>query len=236
MKAAVMYHVGEPFQIEELELAPPRMNEVKVKTVASGICHSDYSIAHGVLKVPTPVVLGHEGAGIVTELGPGVTDLLVGDHVIAALSPTCGQCDMCNEGRPYMCTEMMKANTYCAMPDGTTRLSKNGEPIHQLCAVASFAEEMVMPAGAAIKCDPDIALESACLIGCGGNYWSRRGYEYRQGKTRHQRCGDWLRRRRAFDYSRRTNSGCDHHHRHRPDGRKTPIGNAAWRYPHDRPF
>ena len=167
MKAAVMYHVGEPFQIEELELAPPKQNEVRVKTIASGICHSDYSVAHGVLKAPAPVVLGHEGAGIITELGPGVTDLKVGDPVIAALSPTCGQCEMCHEGRPYMCTEMMKANTYCTMPDGTTRLSKNGEAIHQLCAIASFAEEMVIPAGAAIRCDDDISLKSACLIGCG---------------------------------------------------------------------
>lgn len=167
MKAAVMYEVGKPFRIENLDLAPPKKNEVRVKTVASGICHSDYSVAHGVLRAPAPVVLGHEGAGIITELGPGVTGLAVGDHVIAALSPTCGECEMCREGKPYMCAEMSKANTYCTMSDGTTRLSQNGKPVHQLCAIASFAEEMVIPAGAAIRIDSDVALESACLIGCG---------------------------------------------------------------------
>jgi len=167
MKAAVLRKVGEPLTIEDIEIMPPKANEVLIKTVASGICHSDYSVAHGVLRAPMPVVLGHEGAGIIEALGPGVTHLNVGDHVVCSLSPSCGTCAMCLEGREYICFEMGKVSSYACMLDGTTRLRNGTEEIRQLCAIGSFAEKMVIPAGSAIKVRDDASLGSVCLIGCG---------------------------------------------------------------------
>ncbi len=167
MRAAVLREVGKPLAIEELEVEEPKTGEVGLKMVASGICHSDYSVAHGVLKTPLPCVLGHEGAGIIESVGPGVTHLEVGDHVIAVLSPSCDNCVMCNEGKPYLCAEMGKMLNYSAMLDGTTRLRLKGDSIHQMAGIASFAEHTVVPAGAAIKVPKDVPLESVCLIGCG---------------------------------------------------------------------
>ncbi len=167
MKAAVLRRVGEPLTIEDIEILPPKENEVLIRTVASGICHSDYSVAHGVLRSPMPIVLGHEGAGIVEALGPGVTGLKIGDHVICSLSPSCGVCPMCLEGREYICAEMTKTMSTGSMPDGTTRLRNGQEVIRQLNAIASFAEKMVIPAGSAIKVRDDAPLDVVCLIGCG---------------------------------------------------------------------
>ncbi|MGQ0701469.1 MAG: Zn-dependent alcohol dehydrogenase [Panacagrimonas sp.] len=166
--AAVLREVGKPFQIEELELAPPRENEVLVRTVASGICHSDYSIAHGVLKTPLPIVLGHEGAGVVEQVGPGVTHLKPGDKVIGSLSPACGTCVMCREHKPFMCAHMNTVLNQCVYLDGSTRhKTLAGEDVYAMCALGSFGSHMVMPAGSAIRVPDDTPLESACLIGCG---------------------------------------------------------------------
>ena len=167
MKAAVLRKVGEPLSIEDIEISPPKENEVLIKTVASGICHSDYSMLHGKLRSPLPIVLGHEGAGVIEAVGPGVTGLKVGDHVVCSLSPSCGKCEMCLEGREYICQEMTKVSSYGCMLDGTTRLRKGSEEIRQLCAIGSFAEKMVIPAGSAIKVRDDAPLKTVCLIGCG---------------------------------------------------------------------
>lgn len=166
-KAAVLYEVGAPLEIEELDLEAPKAGEVLIKMVASGICHSDYSFRYGVLEIALPSVLGHEGAGIVQEIGPGVTDLAVGDHVVCSLTPSCGKCGMCLEGKPYLCAEMGKVLWKGSMLDGTTRFSKNGKPVHTLCAVGSFSEYSVIPAGSAIKVTKDAPLETVCLVGCG---------------------------------------------------------------------
>lgn len=167
MKAAVLHQAGEPLRIEEVHIDPPKENEAAIRVVASGICHSDYSVAFGVLKSPMPVVLGHEGAGVVEAVGPGVTDLQVGDHVVAALTPSCGQCPMCVEHKPFLCVQMMATMGNGTMVDGTTRLNLGDRAVHQLCGVASFAERAVIPAGAAIKVSKDVPLETVCLVGCG---------------------------------------------------------------------
>ncbi|PCI43784.1 MAG: dehydrogenase [Moraxellaceae bacterium] len=179
IKAAVMRELDGLLSIEELDIAPPKENEVLIKTTASGICHSDYSVLHGVLRSPLPVVLGHEGAGIVEAVGPGVTNVKPGDHVLVSLSPSCGKCAMCLEEREYLCMEMSKASNRGTMMDGTTRLtahsatrhtagtSSDEEEVRQLCGIASFAEKMVVPAGCAIKIRDDAPLETCCLIGCG---------------------------------------------------------------------
>ncbi len=167
MKAAVLREAGAPLEIEELEIAPPGPNEVRVRLVASGICHSDYSVAHGILRSPTPVVLGHEGAGVIEEVGPGVDGLAPGDHIVAALTPSCGECVMCKEGRPYLCAEMMKASAGSTLLDGTTRLKNGDENVHQLMALGTFAEQMVIPAGSAVKVSHNAPLDTVCLVGCG---------------------------------------------------------------------
>lgn len=167
MKAAVLNRPAERLEIEDLEIDPPGPNEVAIRIVASGICHSDYSVIHGVLRSPLPVVPGHEGAGIVEEVGPGVVDLSPGDHVIATLTPACGSCPMCAEEKPFLCFQMIHTMGKSTMLDGTTRLRRKGEPVHQLCGVASFAERAVIPLGAAVRVTPDVPLEVVCLIGCG---------------------------------------------------------------------
>jgi NDMA-dependent alcohol dehydrogenase len=167
-KAAVLYEVGAPLVVEELELEGPRANEVLIKYTASGICHSDYSFRHGVIGTALPSVLGHEGAGIIEEVGPGVTHLKPGDHVIAALTPACGKCTFCQEGKPFLCKEMTEVIWQGSLLDGSTRLKNGkGEAVRQLVSVGTFSERAVIPAGMAVKVDPNAPLDTVCLIGCG---------------------------------------------------------------------
>ena len=167
MRAAVLNQVGRPLEIEEIDIEAPKAGEVALRIVASGVCHSDYSVAHGVLHSPLPVVLGHEGAGVVEAVGEGVDTLEPGDHVIAALTPSCGSCPMCVEGKPFLCFQMGHTLGRSTLLDGTTRLRRGSERVHQLCGVASFAERAVIPAGAAIRVPREAPLEKVCLIGCG---------------------------------------------------------------------
>ncbi|MGK2915462.1 MAG: zinc-binding dehydrogenase [Porticoccaceae bacterium] len=167
-KAAVLYEIGAPLVIEELELEGPKANEILVKYVASGICHSDYSFRYGVIKSAVPSVLGHEGAGIVEAVGPGVTNVKPGDHIIASLTPACGNCLFCLERKPFMCAELAKVIWKGCLPDGTTRLKNSkGQAISQLVSVGTFSERAVIPAGSAIKIDDNAPLDTVCLIGCG---------------------------------------------------------------------
>ena len=167
-KAAVMYEVGKPLVIEELELEGPKANEILIKYTASGICHSDYSFRDGVIESEFPAVLGHEGAGVVEEVGSDVTNLKPGDHVIASLTPACGNCLFCLERKPFMCVEMGKVIWQGCLPDGTTRLKNSkGQAIRQLVGVGTFSERAVIPAGNAIKIDDNAPLDTVCLIGCG---------------------------------------------------------------------
>ena len=167
MKAAVLEAINRPMVVQEIEIDPPKAGEVGMRVVASGICRSDYSNTTGTLRTPMPVVLGHEAAGIVESIGPGVDHVSVGDHVIAALTPSCGICPMCAESKPYLCFQMGHTMSRSTLLDGTTRLRRGDEVIHQICGVASFAQRAVIPAGAAIPISRDVPLESVCLIGCG---------------------------------------------------------------------
>lgn len=167
VKAAVLHEVGKPLVIEEIEIDPPKQNEVAIKVVASGLCHSDYSVMHGVVPPNLPVVCGHEAAGIVEEVGPGVTHVKPGDTVIASLLPCCGECTFCREDKPFLCTQTMATMGQMTMPDGTTRLRVGGKPLHAFCAIGSFAERAVLPAGQAIRVEGDAPLDKVCLIGCG---------------------------------------------------------------------
>lgn len=165
MKAAVLYEPNKPLVIEDLKLAPPKAGEVRVKVAANGACHSDLHVMTGDMRMPLPIVLGHEGAGVVAELGAGVRSLKEGDHVVLSFSPVCGHCYYCTQGLPNLCEVRPKG--LGKLMDGTTRLSKNGTEIFHFSYSATFAEEAVVDESCAIKIRDDIPLDRACFVGCG---------------------------------------------------------------------
>jgi S-(hydroxymethyl)glutathione dehydrogenase / alcohol dehydrogenase len=165
MKAAVLYEPRKPLVIENLRLDPPKAGEVRVRVAANGVCHSDLHVMTGDMRMPLPIVLGHEGAGIVAEVGPGVTSVRAGDHVVLSFQPVCGTCYACTQGRPNLCETRPKAMG--VLLDGTTRLHNNGQDVYHFAYTASFAEETVVPESCAIKIRSDIPLDRACFVGCG---------------------------------------------------------------------
>src|ERR1700733_1800509 len=163
IRAAVLHEFGQPLVVEELELDPPREGEVRVQMVARGVCPSDLHVVQGIHPTSLPVVLGHEGAGIVEDLGPGVSGLEPGDHVLLTWLPYCGHCRECVRGRPNICENTAWYDA--TMEDGTCRFSLGGEPVHHY-NTSSFAERSVVPARTAIKVDPDLPLSELALMGC----------------------------------------------------------------------
>jgi Zn-dependent alcohol dehydrogenase len=165
MKASVLYEQGKPLGVEELELEAPRTGEVLVRMVASGVCHSCLHAADGSWQgVPVPIVLGDEGAGVVEALGPGVTELAVGDPVILSWAPTCGRCHYCVIGRPNLCERRQPGRG--VLPDGTTRMSLRGRPVHHYGHVATYASRTVVHESCAIRIDSNMPLDLAALVGC----------------------------------------------------------------------
>ncbi|MFN2629210.1 MAG: zinc-binding dehydrogenase [Gaiellaceae bacterium] len=167
ISAAVLRRAGHALELEELELEPPRGDEVLVRLQASGICRSDLSLADGKWPAPLPMVLGHEGAGTIEEVGEGVDPDLVGRHVVLTFTPGCGRCRFCLQGRVNLCTEAARCMDAGVLPDGTTRLSRNGERVHHLALVSSFATHAVVPANAAIPVPAGLDPAVSCLLGCG---------------------------------------------------------------------
>ncbi|MEM7168580.1 MAG: zinc-dependent alcohol dehydrogenase family protein [Pseudomonadota bacterium] len=175
IKAAVLRETGHsapfsesrPLSIEEVELDPPQAGEVLVRIKAVGLCHSDLVAINGERPKPTPIVIGHEAAGIVVELGAGVQGFEVGDHVVPTYVASCGACEMCEVGRPALCEPATASNAAGTLRDGTTRLHKNGIRINHHSGVAGFAEYAVIPKEALVKIDKSIAFEHAALFGCG---------------------------------------------------------------------
>ena len=165
--AAVLPGIEQPLDVhDDIELAPPGPGEVKVRIVASGVCHSDLSVQNGTIPLPTPMVLGHEGAGIVEELGDGVSSLSVGDHVVLSFVPNCGECFYCSRGQGYLC-EKGAMQAAGGLLDGTTRLSRDGAPLHQMACCGTYANYAVVPEISAVKVDDEVDLKYAALIGCG---------------------------------------------------------------------
>lgn len=166
-RAAVLFEVDGALEIrDDVEVADPGPGEVRVRTGASGVCHSDMSVANGTLPLPTPIVLGHEGAGIVEAVGEGVTTVAPGDKIVVSWVPQCGECYMCNHGQPYLC-EKNAAAAMGGLIDGTTRLSSQGVALHQMGMAGSFCDTMIVPEISAVKIDPSVPLDVAALIGCG---------------------------------------------------------------------
>jgi S-(hydroxymethyl)glutathione dehydrogenase/alcohol dehydrogenase len=166
LKAAVCHRRGEPVQVEDVELDPPREGEVLLRMAASGVCHSDYSVLTGVMPMKLPCVLGHEGTGFVEEVGPGVKHVAPGDRVVLSWVTTCGECFYCRQGQPNLCDLGGKINLHHRMPDGTSRLHKDGEDLQSFSALGTMAERAVVPAQAVVKLPADAPLEKAALIGC----------------------------------------------------------------------
>jgi S-(hydroxymethyl)glutathione dehydrogenase/alcohol dehydrogenase len=163
MKAAVMRALREPLAIEEVGIDAPGPREVLVRTVATGVCHSDLHVLEGALPSPLPTVLGHEPAGIVEAVGAEVRHVAPGDHVIGCLSAFCGTCEYCVAGRPNLCDGAATTRR----PDEPSRLAKDGEPIAQFANLSAFAERMLVHENALVRIRPDVPLDRVALIGCG---------------------------------------------------------------------
>ncbi|MDQ3730074.1 MAG: alcohol dehydrogenase catalytic domain-containing protein [Actinomycetota bacterium] len=168
MRAAVLEEFGEPLVVQEVDLADPGPGEVLVRLVACGVCHTDLYTASGVDPSGyAPTVLGHEGAGVVEACGEGVTDVAPGDHVVTLFSPQCRECVHCLDPRTNLCLSIREQQNIGYLPDGTTRLSRNGEPVRHFMGTSTFAEYTVMPEIALAKVDPAAELDRACLFACG---------------------------------------------------------------------
>jgi S-(hydroxymethyl)glutathione dehydrogenase/alcohol dehydrogenase len=168
MRAALLEEFGQPLVVQELELADPRPGEVLVRLVACGVCHTDLYSASGVDPSGyAPTVLGHEGAGVVEALGDGVRDLALGDHVVTLFSPQCRECIHCESPRTNLCLAIREQQNLGHLPDGSTRLSRAGEPIRHFMGTSTFAEYAVIPEIALAKVNPEAPLDRACLFACG---------------------------------------------------------------------
>ncbi len=163
MKAAVLHAYNQPLEITEIQIDKPGRREVLIKTAASGVCHSDLHVIEGKLPAPPPLVLGHEPAGIVEQVGEDVTYVKPGDHVIACLSVFCGTCEYCTGGRPNLCG----GASLDRQPGEAPRLSLGGTPLYQMAQMGSYAEQMLVPENALVKIRDDMPLDRAALIGCG---------------------------------------------------------------------
>ena len=159
MKAAVLYAPNQPLVIEDIEVDEPQASEVLIKTSATGVCHSDLHFMEGKWMYPMPVVLGHESAGIVEKVGPGVANVKAGDRVVVAFVQSCGQCDRCTTGRPVLCTNSQSLNRI-------GRIKLNGNPMMQFAGMSAFAEYQLVSARACVKVPDGVPLEVAALVGC----------------------------------------------------------------------
>ncbi len=167
-RAAVAWEAGKPLSIEQVDVAGPKAGEVLVRIVATGVCHTDaFTLSGADPEGLFPVILGHEGGGIVEEVGEGVTSLKVGDHVIPLYTPECGECRFCRSGKTNLCQKIRVTQGQGLMPDGTSRFSLNGRPLLHYMGTSTFSEYTVLPEISVAKIDKAAPLEKVCLLGCG---------------------------------------------------------------------
>jgi S-(hydroxymethyl)glutathione dehydrogenase/alcohol dehydrogenase len=165
-RAAVLHAAHQPFEVIELDLDGPREGEVLIRYVAAGLCHSDLHLIDGDLVPRFPIVGGHEGAGVIEEVGPGVTKVKPGDHVVCSFIPSCGTCRYCSTGRQSLC-DLGEGTLEGLMPDGTARFHAGGEDIGAMCLVGTFSERATISQYSVVKVDDWLPLETAVLVGCG---------------------------------------------------------------------
>jgi len=163
MKAAIFHGPNQPLTIEQVEISKPMAHEIIVKTAATGVCHSDLHFVDGFYQYPAPAILGHEAAGVVTEVGDQVTYVKPGDHVICCLSVFCGHCTVCLSGRPNLCNDPSRMRG----PADAPKYTWNGHPVFQFLNISSYAEYMNLHENAVVKIGNDMPLDKAALIGCG---------------------------------------------------------------------
>ncbi|BEH16689.1 S-(hydroxymethyl)glutathione dehydrogenase/class III alcohol dehydrogenase [Marinobacter shengliensis] len=167
-KAAIAWGPKQPLSIEEVDVMPPQAGEVRIRVIASGVCHTDaFTLSGEDPEGIFPTILGHEGGGIVESVGEGVTSLKVGDHVIPLYTPECGECKFCTSGKTNLCGKIRETQGKGLMPDGTTRFSLNGEPIYHYMGCSTFSEYTVLPEISLAKVNKEAPLEEVCLLGCG---------------------------------------------------------------------
>lgn len=167
-KAAVAWGPNQPLTIEEVDVMPPQAGEVRVRIIASGVCHTDaYTLSGEDPEGVFPAILGHEGGGIVESIGAGVSSVQVGDHVIPLYTPECGECKFCKSGKTNLCQKIRETQGKGLMPDGTTRFFKDGKPIFHYMGCSTFSEYTVLPEISLAKVNKDAPLKEVCLLGCG---------------------------------------------------------------------
>lgn len=167
-RAAVAFAPGKPLEIVEIDVEAPKKGEVLVQITDTAVCHTDaYTLSGDDPEGVFPAVLGHEGGGVVIEIGEGVTSVAVGDHVIPLYTAECGECEYCTSGKTNLCQAVRETQGKGLMPDGTTRFSYNGEPIYHYMGTSTFSEYTVIPEISLAKINPEAPLEKACLLGCG---------------------------------------------------------------------
>ncbi|WP_314063305.1 S-(hydroxymethyl)glutathione dehydrogenase/class III alcohol dehydrogenase [uncultured Vagococcus sp.] len=167
-KAAVAFGPGEPLKIVEIDVAAPKKGEVMVKILYTSVCHTDaFTLSGDDPEGVFPAVLGHEGGGVVVEIGEGVTSVAVGDHVIPLYTAECGECEFCLSGKTNLCSAVRETQGKGLMPDGTTRFSYQGEPIYHYMGTSTFSEYTVLPEISLAKINPEAPLDKMCLLGCG---------------------------------------------------------------------
>src|SRR5690625_4863473 len=167
-RAAVAWGPGQPLSIEEVDVMPPKAGEVLVRIVATGVCHTDaFTLSGDDPEGVFPAILGHEGGGVVVDVGEGVTSVAPGDHVIPLYTAECGECKFCRSGKTNLCSAVRATQGKGLMPAGTTRFSYEGKPIHHYMGTSTFSEYTVVAEVALAKVDPAAPLEKVCLLGCG---------------------------------------------------------------------
>jgi S-(hydroxymethyl)glutathione dehydrogenase/alcohol dehydrogenase len=167
-RAAVAWGPGQPLEVTEIEVAPPKAGEVLVRIVATGVCHTDaFTLSGADPEGLFPAVLGHEGGGVVEELGEGVTSVAVGDHVIPLYTPECRRCSFCLSGKTNLCQAIRATQGQGLMPDGTSRFARGGQTIHHYMGTSTFSHYTVVPEIAVAKIQREAPLEKVCLLGCG---------------------------------------------------------------------
>jgi len=165
-RAAILFEAGQKLEICEVDVQDPGPDEVRIQLVASGVCHTDLHVMTGDLAAPLPAILGHEGAGIVSDVGAGVTSVQPGDHVIPLWRLSCGECEFCSGGRPALCPIGTDIRSSGRLLDGTSRFSLDGREIKHFAGVSAFSNYTVLPEGAVLKIPHDLPLELAALMGC----------------------------------------------------------------------